>query len=893
MSRPWWLQLILALLVVGVARAAAETPIPSSKTRADLAPGLSPTAHIPGPAGSTLDRLRLGEQDPPSPSATGEISGGDGTWFEVAPPQRDQVFLIPDPARRRVLMASRSFGWSVDWALSLTDPLQWERVADQAPRGRPFELSAMVFDPHTGRWIAVGNDRGGRLATFMLDPSDSPRWTPLEPLADSVGLPRLYRPRAVFDSRRERLVLFSGERLDARDDPGPWILNLAEVSAWERPRVAGEAPSPRFGHSAAYDSVGDRLIVAGGAIVSVSEPWGTSYTGEVWAFDLAHFIWSRIEPAGEGPGPFFARASFVDPPTGDLLLFGLLDTLYHEIGDWRLQLHPEPRWWRMPIGGVSPGPCLPALSYETAADRFLCVPGGREPTDALNVFSLSMRPEAHWSALGHGVWPRARFGHASVLDAAGDRAMIFGGVGSWSNYLNEVWSVSLAAPDKWELITPKGEAPPPRHEPAGIYDPLRRRMVVFGGWTFESNFFDDVWELTMDGDPTWRRVQPEGDGPSGRRGHIAVLDPLRDRMIVFGGYDGTLYLNDTWALELAEPMRWQRLVTVGGPPPGRWEPDAAYDPARDRIVAHGGAAESRSLSDTWALSLRDLEWSGVETTNEGPRLARARAICDPVRDRTIGFGGFAVDIDLIIEGGPPRSLVPAPEPRWAFLRPEGFGEFKSASTVLYDPRRDRAFGFGGARFLSPSSEAWLLEFGKPTERHAWVTAAASQTDRVVVEWQSGFGRGALAQVERRGINGSWVALTTLLADDSGRWRLEDRDVRPGHRYLYRILLDGTPAPAEGQVSIEVPSAAAAELLGAIPNPAHRDALMLVFRIAKAGPIELDLFDLAGRRRWHGHFSLAAAQTHGVRVDAHLEPGLYLARLETRTGRFMRRVVVLP
>jgi hypothetical protein len=148
-------------------------------------------------------------------------------------------------------------------------------------------------------------------------------------------------------------------------------------------------------------------------------------------------------------------------------------------------------------------------------------------------------------------------------------------------------------------------------------------------------------------------------------------------------------------------------------------------------------------------------------------------------------------------------------------------------------------------------------------------------------------------VERRGINGSWVALTTLLADDSGRWRLEDRDVRPGHRYLYRILLDGTPAPAEGQVSIEVPSAAAAELLGAIPNPAHRDALMLVFRIAKAGPIELDLFDLAGRRRWHGHFSLAAAQTHGVRVDAHLEPGLYLARLETRTGRFMRRVVVLP
>ena len=33
-----------------------------------------------------------------------------------------------------------------------------------------------------------------------------------------------------------------------------------------------------------------------------------------------------------------------------------------------------------------------------------------------------------------------------------------------------------------------------------------------------------------------------------REGHSAVYDPVRDRMIVFGGRDGSAYLDDVWLL---------------------------------------------------------------------------------------------------------------------------------------------------------------------------------------------------------------------------------------------------------------------------------------------------------------------------------------------------------
>src|SRR5262249_33600609 len=142
-----------------------------------------------------------------------------------------------------------------------------------------------------------------------------------------------------------------------------------------------------------------------------------------------------------------------------------------------------------------------------------------------------------------------------------------------------------------------------------IYDPLRDRMIVFGGNTnipVGDPELNDVWALSLSAG-TWSALFPTGTPPHGRRDHTAIYDPVRGRMIVFGGYyyDGIGHdLNDVWALNLSGAPSWSRLFPSGIQPTPVEGATAVYDPLRDRMLAFGGDAQGGLSNDTWALSLQ-------------------------------------------------------------------------------------------------------------------------------------------------------------------------------------------------------------------------------------------------------------------------------------------------
>ena len=72
-------------------------------------------------------------------------------------------------------------------------------------------------------------------------------------------------------------------------------------------------------------------------------------------------------------------------------------------------------------------------------------------------------------------------------------------------------------------------------------------MIVFGGGASLA----DLWALDLGGVPSWSALTSTGTPPTGRTGHTAIYDPVRDRMIVFGGSSGGVRLSDVWALDLA------------------------------------------------------------------------------------------------------------------------------------------------------------------------------------------------------------------------------------------------------------------------------------------------------------------------------------------------------
>ena len=96
-----------------------------------------------------------------------------------------------------------------------------------------------------------------------------------------------------------------------------------------------------------------------------------------------------------------------------------------------------------------------------------------------------------------------------------------------------------------------------REGASAVYDTNRDRFLIFGGLTgnatSNNRFYNDVWELKADanGVYTLKKLSPSGTKPSARWLHAAVYDQTNDRMVIFGGDDGSSFLNDVKALSFS------------------------------------------------------------------------------------------------------------------------------------------------------------------------------------------------------------------------------------------------------------------------------------------------------------------------------------------------------
>ncbi len=336
-------------------------------------------------------------------------------------------------------------------------------------------------------------------------------------------------------------------------------------------------------------------------------------------------------------------------------------------------------------------------------ERVAAAPSPALPSVALRTTGTAAN-DGGWSALApSGSPPSTRYGHTAIYDPVRDRMVVFGG--SAGIYLNDLWALSLAGSPAWSALAAAGSPPPARSLHSAIYDPVRDRMVVFGGNS--GSFRNDVWALSLAGSTAWSALAPTGSPPLGRYGHTALYDPVRDRMVVFGGVDTGSWPNDVWVLSLGGTPAWSALVPSGSPPIGRYRHSAIYDPVRDRMVVFGGNAGD-NRNDVWALSLPGGTFWGQITPAGSPPSARYghSAIYDPVRDRMVVFGGN--------DGSYPndvRALSLAGSPAWSALAPAGSPPpGRDTHAAIYDPARDRMVLFGGNAGVN-LNDVWALWWG--------------------------------------------------------------------------------------------------------------------------------------------------------------------------------------
>jgi hypothetical protein len=367
-----------------------------------------------------------------------------------------------------------------------------------------------------------------------------------------------------------------------------------------------------------YDDREDRLVMLNGNLL---RSYSFRNGGE----------WTSVAPKGEPPPTLWGRTEILDAVSHRLILHGGVDGRAYHGETWQLSLDDPPVWSRVPTGDDDPPEIHGTETYDPKRQRMIVVGPSTE------VWSLSLEDSPRWSRLQTEGSFRGRAGYSAIYDEGGDRLVIFGGGGegadSWYTF-NDVWALPLSDRHQWSQLSPNQVgpgAPYPRAFPAALYDPMRHRMIVVGGWVpgaFPRGPFDDAWEFGFD-DSKWRQIPADGVIPLWRS-PASAYDSRRNRFL-FQEYDWL------WALQ----------PTRNVPPTGSWVlaveavPSERVDPASKTLslsivssnpFAGSFVAEIRLPEDAPAtLELFDVGgrrvWAQETTSRQGGRrLVRAAGL---------------------------------------------------------------------------------------------------------------------------------------------------------------------------------------------------------------------------------------------------------------------------
>ncbi len=704
-----------------------------------------------------------------------------------------------------------------------------------------------------------------------------------------------------YDSRRQRMLVFGGFVLAGHPND-LWALPTAPGSQWQLLAPASAGPKPSLG--AVYDSLEDRLLVlspklTGGDTLTLFEysfrdpvgwhdlaPKGDAPGQPPWliavAFDPVErrciavldpdhvfactvdsaTTWSRLAPGGGRPRVWSRSAFTVDTRRRRLLMNGGAGSR----GTWALDLSGATRWDSLPVALNPLARTDHAAAYDPVRDR-LVITGGSYAPGALDAIAAPLDGSAGWNVLLAGDPTLTdRIYATAVYDPSRDAVVVHGG-NDGTNQLAETVVIPL---DGSRVAAAEPALAEPVTDATMVYDPDRRRMLLFGGQSERLKASDGLYALDLSAPWfAWRRIVPAGVRPTSRYSHSAAWDPVRHRMLVFGGCQGSTDLNELWAYSEDPVAGWSLLATSGTPPAARKIAALGYDPPRDRILLFGGRADPAGgypnyFSDLWELPLS---------------------------------GGSAMRWRLLAPGG----TAPGPH---------------RAARFVYDAAHDRMALLDG---LGPDPSSYMLSFGSGDGTWtAWATNSV-RTDCSVVAVR---GSAAIDHDEQYPDDPDATRLLSL--ETPATWdTVVLRDQTLPIRYGFCGAYDpvGDRLVVFGGASIEYSSQTAGAVrmcdtwtlnwLGPdnlvvdatgpapfgmsapAPNPT-RGRVTVQLSLAGVGPASLEVVDVCGRRVWSRRLDAATAGAGPFAFDlsGSLRPGLYFLRIDGGGRSVCRRLVLL-
>lgn len=571
---------------------------------------------------------------------------GSPAWLELSPfgtlpTARIHSSAVYDPTSNSMIVfggnnCSKSYFNDV-WVLSDANgeggTPAWKKLTPSGTPPSVRESAAVIYDSANNVMTIYGGDGNGVPLGDVWTLSNAngsggtPVWTQLTP----TGTAPMARTgvSAIYDNVHDRMTVFGGfyKTVTLTDS---WVLSfpngIGGTPAWTKLTPTGTAPSVGY-YSAVYDtSVNAMYIFAGSSSAN-------KLAGDDHAFILSNAngigtsAWTR-----GGPATRYAQSTFYDSVSNAMFVFGgqhaLTNTNFSDYWELKNVIGSNNLQWVSVTVGTVKGGTRPAsrgghvAAYDSVSNHMM-VFGGEEGfpkpcandywvlTGANNV--VGAKPT--WiSETISGTLPTARAHHSGAYDSTTNSLIVFGGYDCTSTYFNDVWVLSNANAASgtlaWTQLSPTGDGPSPRESASAVYNSTTNTLTVFGGDAGASSLFGDIWVLSnangTGGTPAWTEMTATG-GPTARSGHTATYDSVNNLMTIYGGWNGTALLSDTWVLSVANGQggtpAWSQILPLSTPPLRRFH-SAIYDPVHNQMNIFGGSSSLAPFeSDDHTLSL--------------------------------------------------------------------------------------------------------------------------------------------------------------------------------------------------------------------------------------------------------------------------------------------------
>jgi hypothetical protein len=329
-------------------------------------------------------------------------------------------------------------------------------------------------------------------------------------------------------------------------------------------------------------------------------------------------------------------------------------------------------------------------------------------------FGLTQSQDTWTELFPQGPLPAGRDAPSMVLDPRDATLVMFGGVNT-TGPLDDSWTYDPKA-NIWTDLKPSGPVPAARWGHALAFDAATRRVILFGGYD-GTTYHNDTWAYDP-GANTWTDLKPSGSVPDARAGCRMVYDPSARRLILFGGGSGGEYerepltttFDDTWSYDAAANT-WTKLMPAGQSPPAREAHAMAYDPSIQKVVLFGGRNYDADVdyNDTWAFDPSSDSWMELKPSSAlPPERCSFSMTYDPSSDRLVLFGGLH-------RAAASQHLsdiwgYDAVANTWTELPTKGPGPAaREYPALVYCPSIDRVVMFGGASPRASLNDTWILE----------------------------------------------------------------------------------------------------------------------------------------------------------------------------------------